>query len=786
MNVNSRSDQAFLTRLTTIVEANLGNEQFGVNELAAKTGLSRSQIHRKLKSCCNKSVSQFIREIRLEKAKELLEDESLTSSEIAYKVGFGSPSYFIKSFHDYVGYPPSEYTKNSSEISENETTGNFTVSKKIKLIETGKSLKLVLFLMILVSTVAIIYLVIQNQKKSVIRNAEKITDSDTLLSVKYFQSKIFINSNPSGSSVYEKSFYDDDSLWMYLGESPLMVNFPGGPCLIKFEKIGYQSCTDVILMNKSQEEIDTIRYTLLPENEGFENMVFVKGQTIDPNLANTDFIESQNVGDFFIDKYEVTNEQYKKFIDDGGYGNRNYWPLFEKDGQNISWEEGISQFKDLTGWPGPSQWIAGSYPEAEDPQYPVSGISWYEAAAYAKYMDKNLPTIYHWSSLIRNNFIPFQIQHSNVQGTKPKVEKVPVKNSGIGKYGVYGLFGNVREWIFNNVNGVNYILGGGANDPDWYVAKAFTANPWNRDEFTGFRCISYTNESNKIQLEKSFENIPYDWSKEHPVGDDLFRHYAQYFNYEKIPVEIKSRNSTTYKEWIREIITVNSPYGNPDLEIHIIYPNNSNPPYQSLIICPGTGMYRAQLSRIDNLISSFEFILRTGRAIVIPRYYGAWERGTYVSRTDNFNEWAIGAKYRVIDVKRTIDYLEIRDDIDKNKIAYFGISEGSFQAPFLLATENRINLAILNAFGIEESPEDSIFAHINYLPRVKIPMLLFSGKFDLLWPYERQELFFNWLGTPEEQKKWICENGRHIIYGPKVQTETIQWLNEYLRPAINF
>ncbi|MCA1760813.1 MAG: helix-turn-helix domain-containing protein, partial [Bacteroidales bacterium] len=103
--------QLFSDMLTRIIEANFHNEQFGVNELAQKTGLSRSHIHRRLKTLFNKSVSQFIREVRLEKAKELLEEGNLTGSEIAYKVGFGSPSYFIKSFHDYFGYPPGELKK---------------------------------------------------------------------------------------------------------------------------------------------------------------------------------------------------------------------------------------------------------------------------------------------------------------------------------------------------------------------------------------------------------------------------------------------------------------------------------------------------------------------------------------------------------------------------------------------------------------------------------------------------------------------------------------------------
>ena len=97
---------SFYEKLALIVEANLENEHFGANELVQEVGLSRSQIHRKLKSISGQSVNQFVREIRLRRAHELLEDQVGTASEIAYKVGFNSPTYFNKSFHDYYGYPP--------------------------------------------------------------------------------------------------------------------------------------------------------------------------------------------------------------------------------------------------------------------------------------------------------------------------------------------------------------------------------------------------------------------------------------------------------------------------------------------------------------------------------------------------------------------------------------------------------------------------------------------------------------------------------------------------------
>ncbi|MEN8115820.1 MAG: helix-turn-helix domain-containing protein [Bacteroidota bacterium] len=122
MNDISRNDLAFLTRLTSIVEANLSDEKFGVSQLASEMGVSRSHIHRKLKFINNLSVSQFIREIRLKKATDLLERGTFTVSEIAYNVGFGSPAYFSRCFHKHYGFPPGEVKKRflQENMEENE------------------------------------------------------------------------------------------------------------------------------------------------------------------------------------------------------------------------------------------------------------------------------------------------------------------------------------------------------------------------------------------------------------------------------------------------------------------------------------------------------------------------------------------------------------------------------------------------------------------------------------------------------------------------------------------
>lgn len=101
-------DTLFLEQLRNEVDRNLTNDQFSVEELARNIGMSRSQLHRKLNSATGQSVSQFIREYRLQLSMELLREGKLTAADVSDRVGFGSPTYFSKCFNEYYGFPPGE------------------------------------------------------------------------------------------------------------------------------------------------------------------------------------------------------------------------------------------------------------------------------------------------------------------------------------------------------------------------------------------------------------------------------------------------------------------------------------------------------------------------------------------------------------------------------------------------------------------------------------------------------------------------------------------------------
>lgn len=135
MNGHSISDHNFLDKLTEITESNLTNAQFGVSELAREMGMSRSNLHRKVSTAANISVSQFITMVRLKKAMVLLKTGSLKISEIAFDCGFQSVAYFTKCFREYYGYPPGEVEKRNfpehyeTEIKQLKTIDSVTQPK---------------------------------------------------------------------------------------------------------------------------------------------------------------------------------------------------------------------------------------------------------------------------------------------------------------------------------------------------------------------------------------------------------------------------------------------------------------------------------------------------------------------------------------------------------------------------------------------------------------------------------------------------------------------------------
>jgi formylglycine-generating enzyme required for sulfatase activity len=145
----------------------------------------------------------------------------------------------------------------------------------------------------------------------------------------------------------------------------------------------------------------SIEHKLIESANVPERMVFIPGSTYKLLAYGRPTETAVQFDDFFIDKFEVTNREYKEFINAGGYLKKEYWKYpFVKRAKRLSWEDAMREFRDQTGLPGPRGWVSEDYP-AGQAEYPVSGITWYEAAAYAAFRGKQLPTLYQWEKAAR-------------------------------------------------------------------------------------------------------------------------------------------------------------------------------------------------------------------------------------------------------------------------------------------------------------------------------------------------------------------------------------------------
>ncbi len=139
----------FITKAEGIILEHIADEQFGVSELAAAMSMSRSTLLRNIKKNTELSASQFIRQVRLQKGMEMLQQTSMTVSEVSYRVGFGSTSYFIKCFREQYGYPPGEVGKGTIEVEGEQLRLNYSKLYRWPLIAAAFVILLVVSFFIL-------------------------------------------------------------------------------------------------------------------------------------------------------------------------------------------------------------------------------------------------------------------------------------------------------------------------------------------------------------------------------------------------------------------------------------------------------------------------------------------------------------------------------------------------------------------------------------------------------------------------------------------------------------
>jgi len=131
-----------------------------------------------------------------------------------------------------------------------------------------------------------------------------------------------------------------------------------------------------------------------------------------------------------------------------------------------------------------------------------------------------------------------------------------------------------------------------------------------------------------------------------------------------------------------------------------------------------------------------------------------------------------------------VDYLLTRSDLDQEKIAYYGMSQGARYGPVMLALETRFRTAVLVAGGFSQKKQLPEIREINFATRARIPVLMINGRYDFTFPLETsQRPMFRLLGAKEQDKRYALFDSGHVPPRNDVIRETLNWLDNYLGPV---
>jgi eukaryotic-like serine/threonine-protein kinase len=599
-----------------------------------------------------------------------------------------------------------------------------------------------------------------------------------------FTVPVSIQTDPPNAEIYVKSYSAVTEPWILLGRSSLQnVRVPFGYLRWKITHPKYET----LEASSSSPPSFDLRFILEPEGAAPHEMVRVPGGTFQVRSAGP--VQLQ---DYWLDKYEVTNRQFKDFVDRSGYKSRQYWQHeFAESGQVLSWEEAMDRFRDATGRPGPSIWELGTYPE-DQADFPVGGVTWYEAAAYCEFAGKSLPTVYHWYKAAGLGIASDILGFSNFDGKGPS--KVG-QRQGLGPHGTYDMAGNVKEWAWNTEGNKRYILGGGWNETGYMFAIQDLQLPLSRAATFGFRCAKYPAPLGAA-LTARIPTLARDYAKEQPASETVFQLYRNLFTYDRTELDARIESvddSTQY--WRKEKVTFNAAYGNERVIALLFLPKNAKPPYATVVFFPGVSSFFMRSS--DQIrTQSLDFIVRSGRAVLYPIYAGTYERGlkfvgrrekpeevvqpgsaclpvTPLAATELVEHWAK-------DLGRSIDYLETRGDIDFHRLAFYGLSLGAVWGPVLTAVEPRLKSSVLVAGGLPFERLPSEIEPLNFASRVKIPTLMLNGQQDFMYPVESSQIpLFRLLGVPPAHKRHVLFDSGHVPHGTAVIKEVLDWLDRY-------
>jgi eukaryotic-like serine/threonine-protein kinase len=591
-----------------------------------------------------------------------------------------------------------------------------------------------------------------------------------------------VTTQPDGARAYLKRFVTDLSKGsverQYIGTTPIN-NLPvaRGEYVLMLEKDGYapaeRTISNLLSLTGNAlvppDDPSAFQITLLPADEVPAAMVLVPGGNYRLASRTRPTEQPAELSNFFIDKYEVSNREYKEFIIAGGYFKREYWQqAFVKDGKPVSWDDAIREFRDRTGLPGPRTWTGQNFPE-DKAEHPVTDITWYEAAAYAAFRGKQLPTIFQWEKAARNGLLTHYSGyvlpwggvefggsvkgHANFNSSGT----VPVNDFefGMSPFGCYQMAGNVSEWCLNQVFEGRLAAGGSWGDL-LYIFTDLGAYPgFYSSSKIGFRCVLNSRGATGDQGTKLIDTnlqVPVYI----PTSDETFKGFLSHYRYDKAPLEAQVIEVRETAEWRREKITYLG--ANDERVIAYLYlPKSSSSPYQGIQFVPAGDVYGNYFSLAESVEMQIAPFIKAGRAVWAVVFKGFKERENppdYVGPRWSTVKRREELVANTTDLSRGLDYLATRDDLDVNRLAYYGYSQGAEEGLIYAAVESRYRAVLLVAGSLPRTsaawlPE---VTPANFASHISAPKLLLNGKYDEVAPLKMKiEPLYNLLREPKRQ-----------------------------------
>ncbi|MGC2235435.1 MAG: bifunctional serine/threonine-protein kinase/formylglycine-generating enzyme family protein [Pyrinomonadaceae bacterium] len=614
-----------------------------------------------------------------------------------------------------------------------------------------------------------------------------------------------VNSEPNGAKVYLRRFQPDGRgkfpERQFIGETPINeLRVARGNYILQVEKDGFAAFERTISggiprVNGSFIESPPVKIEakLMETDKMPPRMVFVPAGEYSLVNWSRSTETKINLDGFFIDKYEVSNAEYKEFVASGGYWKKEFWKYpIVKDGKTIPIEEALKDFKDKTGLPAPRSWTNQAFPEGKD-DFPVTDITWYEAAAYAEFRGKRLPTVFQWEKAARDgtfdpryNAMPWGFirqgettdDRANFRGTG--TVSVMSNEYGMSPFGAFNMAGNVSEWNLNQ-SPQGFITSGGAWNDLAYSFGDYGEYPglyWGNR--IGFRCAKNAPESTGDQGGQMLP--PAETPDYQPSSEADFKTWLSHYEYDNKPLNAQVVEVIETNDWRREKIAF---VGEGDLQAiaYLYLPKNYPRPLQVIHYVPAGDVVRGLRSLPDSVEMFLTPLIKSGRAVFAVVLKGYNERpflNNYSPPENSTVEFRKQMVNWITDLRRGVDYLKERDDLNFQKLAFLGISNGANVGLVLTAIETRYKCLVFESAGLEKDFLNRIAetSPIKFASHIKTQKLIINGLYDETFPYNTDAKPLHKL--LREPRKIVLYPGGHIptieFFAPTVNN----WLDETL------